>query len=105
MDTHSAARRNRTLVALVGGLMLFAAAGVGATPCQPGSVDDDNWHTEADRPLAIQQQLRDRDEILASIATRPEREQVYVPQSPLSIAPPEQYIDSAYQTAGVDRRP
>jgi hypothetical protein len=42
--------------------------------------------------------------VLASIATAPERETVYAPPLPRSVAPPEQYIDSAYQTAGVDRR-
>jgi hypothetical protein len=99
MDTHLAARRNRTLVALVGGLVLIA----GVAPFRAALADDDNWHAEAERPLTIQQQIRDRDMVLASIAAAPEREVVYGAPSARSVAPPEQYIDSAYQTAGVDR--
>lgn len=102
MDTHSAARRNCTLVVLMGGLVLVA--GLGAASLHPAFADDDNWHTEADRPLSLQQQLMDRDEILASIAAPPAREVVYGPSSTLPITPPLQYIESSYQTADVEHQ-
>ena len=97
MGTHSATRRNSALVALMGGLVLVAGLGVS----HAASVDDDDWHTEADRPVTLAQQIRDREAIQAIAAVKPQREQVYAPRSTL---PPDPiYIESAYQTATVDR--
>ena len=99
MATHSAARRNPALAALMGGFALVVGLGVS----RAASVDDDDWHTEADRPVALAQQIQDREDIQAIAGATPQREQVYAPRSTLPAAPIERYIESAYQTATVDR--
>ena len=101
MDTQFAAPRNRTGLALMGGLVLIV--GLGVSPLHAAFADDDDWHTEANRPLAPQQQIRDRDEIQASLAGKPAREEVYAPPCP-SATLPAHYIESSYQTADVDGR-
>ena len=99
MATHLAARRNPALVALMGAFMLIA--GIGAA--HAAYADDDDWHTEADRPVEPAQQLKDRKDIQAIAAVKPQREQIYAPRSTLQPLPAERYIDSAYQTATVDK--
>jgi hypothetical protein len=99
MATHSAARRNPALVAVLGGCMLIA--GIGAS--HAAYADDDDWHTEANRPVAPEQQLKDRDAIQRIAAVKPSHEQIYAPRSALQSQPTERLIDSAYQTATVDR--
>jgi hypothetical protein len=98
MATHLAAHRNPALVALIGGFMLVAAGG--ASPA--AYADDDDWHTEANRPVTLQQQMKDREDI-ERIATKPQREQIYAPRSTLPASPAERYLESSYQTATVDR--
>jgi hypothetical protein len=83
----------------MGGVMLIAGLGAG----HAASVDDDDWHTEADRPVAFEQQIKDREDIQAIVGVKPECEQVYAPRSTLQTVPIERYIESAYQTASVDR--
>ena len=99
MATHSVARRNPALVALLGGFMLMAGLGVS----HAAHADDDDWHSEADRPIAPEQIIQDRAELLATVATKPQREQVYAPRSTLQPLAAERYIESSYQTATVDR--
>ena len=99
MATHLAARRNPALVALMGGFVLIA--GMGAT--HAAYADDDDWHTEANRPIEPAQQMKDRQKIQAIAAVKPQREQIYAPRSTLQPAPTDRYIDSAYQTATVDK--
>jgi len=99
MATHSVARRNPALVALLGGFMLMAGLGVS----HAAHADDDDWHIEADRPIAPEQIIQDRAELQASVAVKPQREQVYAPRSTLQAPPVERYIESSYQTATVDR--
>jgi hypothetical protein len=94
MATHSAARRNPALVALMGGFILFASHAAYA--------DDDDWHTEADRPVTAEQQIKDREDIQSIVAQKPPREQIYAPRSTLQAPPAERYIESSYQTATVD---
>jgi len=95
MATHSAARRNPALVALLAGFMLIAS--------HAASADDDDWHSEADRPITPEQIIQDRAALQASIAEKPSREQIYAPRSTLQAPPAERYIESTYQTATVDR--
>jgi hypothetical protein len=83
----------------MGGFILVT--GLGAT--HAAFADDDDWHSEADRPVVPEQIIRDRAELLASIAEKPQREQVYAPRSTLQPPPAERYIESSYQTATVDR--
>jgi hypothetical protein len=99
MATHLAARRNPALIALMGGFMLIA--GMGST--HAAYADDDDWHTEANRPVEPQQQLKDRKDIQSIAAVRPQRDQIYAPRSTLQPQPTERHIDSAYQTAAVDK--
>jgi hypothetical protein len=84
----------------MGGFVLVAGLGVG----HAASVDDDDWHTEADRPVALAQQIKDREAIQAIAAVTPQREQVYAPRSTLPPVPIDGYIESSYQTATVDRQ-
>jgi len=99
MATHLAARRNPALVTLLGGALLIA--GVGAA--HAAYADDDDWHTEANRPVEPAQQLKDRKAIQAIAAVKPQREQIYAPRSTLQPAPADRTIDNAYQTATVDK--
>jgi hypothetical protein len=96
MATHLAARRNPVLFALLTGFLLLAG--------HTAYADDDDWHTEADRPLAPAQQMKDREKIQAIAAEKPQREQVYAPRSTFQATPVERYIESVYQTATVDRQ-
>jgi hypothetical protein len=100
MATHSAARRNRTLVALLGGAVMFAGLGLAA----PAFADDDDWHTEADRPVSPQQQLRDKAEIQATVAAKPQREQVYASPAMMWVTPTFHVTPSVYETATVERQ-
>lgn len=79
--------------------MLVAAVGAG----HAAYADDDDWHTEANRPVTLQQQMKDREDIQRIAATKPQREQVYTPRSTLQAPPAERYLESSYQTATVDR--
>jgi hypothetical protein len=83
----------------MGGFVLVAGLGVS----HAASVDDDDWHTEADRPVALEQQIKDLEDIQAIVGVKPQREQVYAPRPTLQTVPIERYIESAYQTASVDR--
>ena len=99
MATHSAARRIRTLAALLGGVVVFAGLGLAA----PAFADDDDWHTEADRPVAPQQQLKDKADIQAAVAAKPQREQVYGSPAMMWVTPAFRVTPSVYETATVER--
>lgn len=96
MATHSAAHRNTVLAAVLGGFVLMA----GATAAY---ADDDDWHTEATRPMEPAQQIKDRTAIQAIAAAKPQHDQVYAPRSTLTAIRTQNPVDSAYQTATVDR--
>jgi hypothetical protein len=96
MATHSAAYRNTVLAALIGGFVLVA----GATAAH---ADDDDWHSEAERPVAPQQQIKDRTAIQAIAAVKPQHEQVYAPRSMLPAVQIQRQTDNDNQTATVDR--
>jgi hypothetical protein len=100
MATHSAARRNRTLVALMGGFVVFVGMGLTAPAFAD---DDDDWHTEATRPVGLQQQLQDKVEIQAAVPGKPSREQVYGSPTMAWVPPAIHPTPTAYETATVDR--
>lgn len=98
MDTPRADRRGRKTIALLGGLI--ALVGLGSAMLQPALADDDDWHTEADRPLASPSQAdTDRDDALPSVATKPAGETLYAPPGIVRSVPAMRLTLTSYQTA------
>jgi hypothetical protein len=95
--------RGHTAVAAIGGLI--ALAGIGLATLQPAFADDDDWHTEADRPLAAQPSKADtdRDDPMPHVAAKPVAETLYAPPGLIRSMPSFPYVFTAYQTADVAR--
>ena len=91
-----AMQRTSVLAALLGGVLLIAGTGAALA-------DDDDWHSEAERPAAPQQQIKDKAAVQAIAAAKPERERIYAPSSTLTAVRTEHPIASAYQTATADK--
>lgn len=99
MDTPRTGRRSRNTIALLGGLI--ALTGLGLAALQPAFADDDDWHTEADRPLASQSQApdTDRDDALPTVASKPAGETLYAPPGIVRSVPAMRFTMTSYQTA------
>lgn len=95
-------RRSRRAIALLGGLIMLA--GIGSAMVQPALADDDDWHTEADRPLIPSPQAgTDRDESVPRVASKPAQETLYAPPGTIRFAPLPRFDLTSYQTADVAR--
>ena len=97
MTTPNAGRLR--IIALLSGAI--ALAGLGITVLHPAfAVDDDDWHTEADRPLASPTQTdADRDDAQPSVTAKPVRETLYAPPGLTRSIPALRFALTSYQTA------
>lgn len=99
--------RGHTAITAIGGLI--AIAGFGLATLQMAHADDDDWHTEATRPVATDsgpcqpKAEADRDDAMPRVAEKPQRETLYVPPSQVRSLPSFPYMLTAYQTADVAR--
>jgi hypothetical protein len=85
-------------------VLLIGLAGLGLATLQPAWADDDDWHTEADRPLVPQPNGGiDRDDAKPQVATKPTAETLYAPPGLVRSMPAFPYVVTAYQTADVAR--
>jgi len=103
MEPCSRRNHGHTAVAAIGSLVVLAGL-VSAVP-QPAFGDDDDWHTEAARPIgpALQPDA-DFDDAKPLIASRPSQETVYAPPALLRSLQPLPLILTAYQTGDTARR-
>jgi len=79
-------------------------AGFALVSLQPARADDDDWHSEAERPLVRSQQIdTDRDAAMPPVAAPPARETVYAPPHMAWPMPVVRYAaDTSRRTADVD---
>jgi hypothetical protein len=100
MDTLRERRLGRKAIAALSGLAVLA--GFGLATLQPAFADDDDWHTEANRPVTQPSPTdADRDDALPRVASRPVRETLYAPPGLVWSVPALRFAMTSYQTADV----
>jgi len=90
-------------VAVIGSVV--ALAGIGLTVLQPAFADDDDWHTEAERPITSQSTAdTDHGDARPQVAAKLTQQTLYVPPALIRSTQSVPLILTSYQTADAARR-